>query len=125
MACKSKCKICEHLVLSENIAVTGGVVVVTIPTGQYFDGEKYCIVLAQPIPTTAAISAPVQIIINGGTTRFPLNDCECRQVTACGIRTRTRYSTHLVTNATGGVFRMLGHASCAPDNSLPFIDENI
>lgn len=124
MACKTSCKLCDHLIVSENIAVTSGVVVVTLPTGTYLNGEKYCIVLAQTIPTTAAISAPVQFIINGGDTRFPLNDCECRQVTACGVRTRTRYSTRLVTNATGAVFRMLGHACCCPENNLPLIDEN-
>ena len=40
------------------------------------------------------------------------------QVTACAIRTRTRYSTCVSTNAVGGVFKSLGGLSCCPTNNL-------
>ena len=35
-----------------------------------------------------------------------------------GIRTRTRYSTRVSTNAVGGVFKSLGGISCYPTNAL-------
>ena len=83
---------------------------------------KYCIVVAQSIPTATTINAPVYITIGTGTQLYPLTKCNCAQVTACGIRTRTRYSTVVNTSPTGGSFRMLGRPACAPDNSLAGID---
>ena len=91
MACKNVCKLCNHLVLSTAIAFTGGNLVVTIPEGSYNNGEKYCIVLAQSIPNTTTITAPVMIQIGTGTTLYPLENRCCAQVTACGVRTRTKY----------------------------------
>ena len=105
MACKNVCKLCNHLVLSTAIAFTGGNLVVTIPEGSYNNGEKYCIVLAQSIPNTTTITAPVMIQIGTGTTLYPLENRCCAQVTACGVRTRTKYATRVVTSATGGVFK--------------------
>ena len=48
--------------------------------------------------------------------------CNCAQLTACSIRSRTRYATRVATDAAGGTFRLLGRACCAPDNSLTAID---
>ena len=76
MACKNVCKLCNHLVLSTAIAFTGGNLVVTIPEGSYNNGEKYCIVLAQSIPNTTTITAPVMIQIGTGTTLYPLEWCQ-------------------------------------------------
>ena len=42
-------------------------------------------------------------------------------MTACALRTRTRYATVVATDATGGTFKMLGKGCCAPDNSLAAI----
>ena len=92
MACKNVCKLCNHLVLSTAIAFTGGNLVVTIPEGSYNNGEKYCIVLAQSIPNATTITAPVMIQIGTGTTLYPLENRCCAQVTACGVRTRTKYA---------------------------------
>ena len=78
--------------------------------------------MAQAIPTTATIGAPVVITIGTGTETYPLTTRNCRPVTACGIRTRTRYSVCVVTSAAGGSFRMLGQPCCAPSNDLPSID---
>lgn len=44
------------------------------------------------------------------------------QVTACGIRTRTRYSVCVSTTATGGTFKMLGSPCCSPSNNLRSIN---
>lgn len=49
------------------------------------------------------------------------NRC-CAPVTACGIRTRTRYSVVVATSATSGTFRMLGNTCPCPTNHLRSIN---
>lgn len=122
MACKPVCKLCDKLVLSQSVSFTGGNLEINLPAGSYNNGEKYCIVVAQAIPDTTTINAPVVITIGAGTALYPLTKRNCAQVTACGIRTRTRYSVCVVTNATGGSFRMLGQPCCSPSNNLTSID---
>lgn len=122
MACKPVCKLCPNFVISESVEFTGGNLVINIPAGSYQNGCKYCIVVAQTIPETTTINAPVVITIGEGTELYPLTRCDCAQVTACGIRTRTKYSTVVTTNATGGSFRMLGHPCCSPTNNLESIN---
>ena len=122
MSCKPVCQLCKRLILSQAITFANGNVVVNLPDGSYTNGEKYCIVLAQSIPTTATINAPVVFTIGTGTTTFPLTNRCCAQVTACGVRTRTKYSTVVVTSATGAAFRMIGNPCCSPSNNLAAVD---
>ena len=122
MSCKPVCRLCDKLVLSQAINYAAGVVTVDLPAGSYNDGQKYCIVLAQAIPTTATINSTVVFTIGGGTVTYPLTKCDCAPVTVCGIRTRTRYSVVISTNAIGGVFKVLGRPCCAPGNSLTSIN---
>lgn len=122
MSCKPVCRLCDKLVISQSVSFTGGNVEINLPAGSYNNGEKYCIVVAQSIPTTATIGAPVVITIGSGTETYPLTKRNCQTVTACGIRTRTRYSVCVVTSATGGTFRMLGQPCCSPSNNLTSID---
>ena len=112
MSCKNVCKLCNHLVISQAVAFTGGNLVITLPAGSYSNGEKYCIVIAQSIPEATTITAPVMIQIGAGTTLYPLENRCCAQVTACGVRT----------SATGGVFKMLGNPACSPSNNLTAIN---
>jgi hypothetical protein len=66
-------------------------------------------VVAQSLPDTTTINAPVVITIGAGTTAYPLTDCNCAQATAESIHTRTRYATRVATSATGtGTFKYLG-----------------
>lgn len=122
MACKPVCKLCNRLVISQSVTFTGGNVVVNLPAGSYNNGQKYCIVIAQSIPDTATINAPVVITIGTGTELYPLTNRCCVPVTACGIRTRTRYSTVVTTSGTGGTFRLLGSACPCPSNNLAAIN---
>lgn len=122
MACKTSCKLCDRLVISQAVTFTGGNVVVNLPAGSYRNGCKYCIVIAKAIPAAATINAPVVVTIGTGTEQYPLTNRCCAQVTACGIRTRTRYSAVVSTSATGGAFRLLGKTCPCPDNSLASID---
>jgi hypothetical protein len=123
MACKNVCRLCNNLIISESVTFTAGTgLIINIPEGSYRNNCKYCIVVAQAIPTTTTISAPVFVSIGDGTVLYPLNKCDCTQATACSIRTRTKYSTKVETTATGGIFKLLGKVACSPNNNLTAID---
>ena len=68
------------------------------------------------------MNAPVVVTIGDVTELYALSNRCCAQVTACGIRTRTRYSTVVSTSATGGTFKLLGSACPCPANNLESID---
>ena len=118
MACKNTCKLCDRLIISQSITFTGGNLVINLPAGSYNNNCKYCIVISQAIPTETTISAPVLIRIGTGTELYPLVSKSCRQITACGVRTRTKYSVCVETTATGATFKMLGNPACQPNNNL-------
>lgn len=123
MTCKNVCRLCDNLIISTAVTFTAGTgLIITIPEGSYSDNCKYCIVVAQTIPTSTTITAPVFIQIGAGTELYPLNKCDCTQATACSIRTRTKYSTRVETTATGGIFKLLGNIPCSPNNNLTAID---
>ena len=122
MSCKNVCRLCDRLIISEAVTFDGTNLIINIPAGSYADNCKYCIVVAQAIPATTTITAPVVITIGAGTEEYPLVNSCCAQVTAAALRTRTRYATRVSTNATGGSFKMLGRGCCTPDNSLLAID---
>lgn len=121
--CKNICRLCDKLIISQSVTVVTvdgtDTLVIDLPQRAYNNCEKYCIIVAQTIPATATILMPVAISIGGVTTTvYPLTKCDCTQVTACGIRTRTRYATKVITGASGGVFRLLGNVNCYPANNL-------
>ena len=125
-SCNSSCRLCHRLAISDSVSVitVNGVdtLVIDIPSASYRDCEKVCIVVAQTIPTTATINMPVAISIGGVTTTvYPVVRCDCTQVTACAIRTRTRYSFCVNTTATGAVFKSLGGLCCSLNNALAAI----
>jgi hypothetical protein len=123
MACKNVCKLCDKLIISQATTFTAGTgLVINIPAGSYADSEKYCIIVAQAIPDATTITAPVFITIGTGTELYPLNQCDGTQVTANQIRTRTKYSARVATNATGGAFNHIGKLCGNLDNGLIAID---
>lgn len=122
MACKQTCRLCDHVRISQSVTFTGGNLVINLPAGSYDRGEKICIIVAQSIPDTTTINAPVFVTIGTGTELYPLTNRCCSQVTACAIRTRTRYSTVVTTSATSGTFRLLGNTCPCPTNNLTSID---
>lgn len=120
--CKNSCRLCSNLIISETITFATGTLTINLPAGNYADGQKYCLILAQTIPAETTITAPVVITIGDGTVTYPLVKCDCSQVTACALRTRTKYPTVVSTNATGGTFKLLCKTCCAPNNALTAID---
>ena len=71
MSCKNTCKICDRLVLSQSITFDGTNLIVNLPAGSYNNNEKYCVILAQTIPTTTTIGAEVLFTIGDGTEEYP------------------------------------------------------
>lgn len=124
MSCKGNCSICKSIIISESVLFdpTTNSLDITLPTpitGEtfpYVSGCKVCIVIAQAIPASTTINAIVNIVIGG--TRFPLLTCDCREVTACQIKTRTRYATKVVTSSVSGSFRLLSNLCCTRPTNL-------
>lgn len=127
--CKNICKLCNNFITSDSVTVVTvdgtDTLVIDLPAnlpGGYTNCRKVCFAIIQNIPATATILMPVAISIGGDTTTvYPLRDECCNQITACGIRTRTRYATR-VSTLGGGSFTLLGRVNCYPQNviaSLP------
>lgn len=126
MSCQTNCNICKNLIFSDSvtIATVNGIdtLLIDVPTRNFNNCEKVCLVIIQSIPATATINMPVAISIGGVTTTvYSLVRCDCSQVTACAIRTRTRYPLRVATTATGAVFKVLKNLCCAPNNALESI----
>lgn len=117
MACKNICKLCDRLIISTYVVFDAATnsLVVGLPANSYADGEKYCIVIAQTIPAATTINASVVVTIGTDATTYPVLNCDCIPLTANGVRTRTKYSTKVVTTATGGSFKLLGKVCCNTD----------
>ena len=113
MSCPNYKKLCKRLIISEAVTFAGDTLTINIPDGNYNDGEKYCIVVAQTIPDTTTVAANVVITIGDGTTAYPLLNCDCTNVLACSINTRTRYSVVVNTNIQDGVFKLIGKLPCS------------
>lgn len=126
--CSNVCSLCDRLIISDSVTYTAATnsLVIDIPAGTYYRGCKYCLVVAQAIPDTTTITALVYVSIGGDTTTlYPLVRSNCAQVTACSIRTRTRYATCVVTDTATGSFRLIGDVPCSPNRaltSLPITD---
>ena len=116
--CKNSCKLCNHLVISQAVTFDGTSLVVNLPAGSYNDGCKYCVIVAQTIPATTTINAPVVFTVGADTTQYGVTRCDCSPATACNIHTRTRYAVRVETSATTGVFRLLGRSCRGCDNNL-------
>ncbi len=113
MGCQASKRICNNLIVSNSVTFADGNLVINIPEGNYSHNCKYCIVVAQNLPDTATINAPVVVTIGTGTTTYPLVNCDCTNVLACSINRRTRYSTTVKTNVASGVFMLNGRIPCS------------
>ena len=112
MSCPASKCLCDRLILSQSVTFSGTNLIINIPEEKYADGEKYCIIITQPIPTTTTIAANVVITIGTDTTTYPLLNCDCTNVKACQIKTRYRYSTIVHTDMQSGVFKLTGKVGC-------------
>lgn len=125
MECIRNCKLCNKLVLSTaiNYDATTDRVLVALPADIFENCQKYCIVLAQAIPTTATINSQVFFTVGTNPTQYPFVDRCCTPIYATQIRTRKIYSVKVSTSVNAGVFKYIGNclpsANRAVSNSLP------
>ena len=122
MACKPVCKLCDRFVISNSVTYASGVLTINIPAGSYNNNEKYCIVVAQSIPSDTIIGAPVVVTIGTGTVLYPLLKCNGAQATVFNLDTRHKYLCRVVTSSNGGSFRMLGNSCCSHSDTLRSIN---
>ena len=120
MECVRNCKLCPKFILSQTITFDGTSLVINLPQNAYGNGEKYCIVLAQSIPATTTINAPVVFTIGTGTVQYPFVNQDCTPIYASQLRTRTLYPTRVNTAVDSGVFKYIGR-NCLPSNSTTTI----
>lgn len=118
MACPTSKCLCNKLIISSAVTFADDTLTINLPAGNYQNREKYCIVVAQTIPTATTITAPVVITIGDDTTTtYPLVNCDCTPVYACSINTRTRYSTCVHTDISSGVFKLFNRIPCSRCNN--------
>lgn len=118
MACCTISCLCNHIVLSQSVTFEDDTLLIDLPAGSYENGEKYCIVVAQPIPTETTIAADVAITIGGDTTTtYPLVNNNCVNVQAYQVATRTKYPTKVATNIGEGVFKLIYNINCFKCNN--------
>lgn len=128
--CIKNCRLCRNIVISTAVTVITvdgtDTLVIDIPSGFYPDNRRVCLIVAQTIPTTATIAMPVAISIGGDTTTvYPIVNCDCSQVTACAIRTRTKYGLCISTSATSAVFKSIKFLPCYPNETLEVIPVSV
>lgn len=115
MSCKRICKICKNLIISQSLTFSEGNLIIGIPEGSYEDGERVCIVVAQNLPTNTTINANVVIQIGNGDALYPVTKCDCAPLSACAIKSRTKYSMIVRTTVDSATFKLLGNISCKTD----------
>lgn len=115
--CINNCKLCRKIVLSQNITFNGTSLVVNLPENSYGNCQNYCIILAQSVPDTTTINAPVVFTIGTGTTTYPFVNCDCTPIYASQVRTRTKYKVKVNTAVNDGVFKYIGKC-CLPNNAI-------
>lgn len=126
MECIRSCRLCDKLILSTAINYDSDTnqVIVALPANCYANCQKYCIVLAQSLPTSATIDAQVVFTIGNNATRYPFVNKDCTPIYATQLRTRRVYNTRVNTAVNTGVFKYIGNC-CLPSrtitvsNSLP------
>lgn len=123
MGCPASKILCNHLVISTGVTFTNDTLVVNIPAGIYGNNQKYCIVVAQNIPDTTTINAPVVITIGTNTdTTYPVVNPNGTPVLASAINTRTRYTMFVRTGIESGVFMLANRLPCSQcGNRIPYL----
>lgn len=118
--CIKNCKLCDKLILSQEITFEDDTLIVNLPQNAYGNFQKYCIVLAQSIPVDTTINAPVVFTIGNGETQYPFVNCDCTPIYASQVRTRRLYPTRVNTAVNTGVFKYIGNCKL-PSNTTTTI----
>ena len=122
--CVKNCRLCDKFIISQAVTFADDTLTINLPDGNYGNGCKYCIVIAQAIPDGVTLNSTVVFTIGAGTVTYPFVNKNCAPIYASQVRTRKLYPTRVATNVGGGVFKYIG-SCCLPCpasniiNSLP------
>ena len=124
--CNNSCSECRRKVYSDDVSVvtinTVPTLVIDVPQQSFTNCQRGCLVITQNLPDDATIYMPVAISIGGVTTTvYAVVACDCSPVTACALRTRTRYPFKVSINGANATFKILRNLSCAPQNNIATI----
>lgn len=100
--------LCNNFIITQAISFSDSTLTINLPSGSYNNLQRYCLVIAQEIPSTTTINANVVITIGTDTTTYPLINCDGTNVSASQLATRKIYSTVVRTNIQSGVFKLTG-----------------
>lgn len=115
----TNCRVCDNLVISTSVAISGTEMVITIPQATYTNNQKLCILIAQTIPASAT-PLPVTIQINGSETTIPFRTICGHNVYSDQLRTRTIYPIYAATDSQTFVYRL--KERCLPCTNYTFSD---
>lgn len=109
-----------NTVLTTAVAVSGGNLVLTIPTGTYNNCSNMVLRLAQDIPLNATNLMPVVIQIGAGTTLYPVRQKFGHNLYATQIKTRRNYMLHVAADSSTFVLihGFLNNCNCGAVASL-------
>lgn len=101
------------MVFSDSVTFTDPNLLINIPQAAYNNGQRYCLVIAQPIPTTTTIAATVGITIGeDADTIYPLVNPNCTNVNACEMVSKGIYPVVVNTSIQDGVFKLVNPVGC-------------
>lgn len=115
----SSCRVCNNLVVSTSVAISGTEMVITIPQTTYTNNQKLCILIAQSIPASAT-PLPVTIQIDGSKPAIPFRTICGHNVYSDQLRTRTIYPVYAATDSQTFVYRL--KERCLPCTNYAFSD---
>ena len=115
----TNCRVCNNLVISTSVAISGTEMVITIPEATYTNNQKLCILIAQTIPASAT-PLPVVIQITGNTATIPFRTICGHNVYSDQLRTRTIYPIYAATDSQTFVYRL--KERCLPCTNYAFSD---
>lgn len=112
------CGGCIHFIKSTAITVTGGNVIITLPSETVRNCEKFCICLAQNIPEGATSDTPVFVEFTEITGTFSLiNRCGNR---VYGDQLRSRKVLHTIALTDTPLLRLIDNKGiCCTDHAFP------
>ena len=101
----SNCKLCNRLVGSVSVALTGTNLVINIPDGSYNNCSKLCLAILQPVPTTVTRGTPVVITIGDDATTYQVVKCDGTPLTQEYIGQGNVYKLQVHTTTTSAIFK--------------------
>lgn len=119
MACRNK--LCPSFTIVSDVTFAAGVLTLNIPAGTYNNCERYCLVIADTIPTEATLASTIVVTIGDDATAYPLLLCNGTQATlnSFRIQSRHKYATIFHTLLGGGGNFRLTERYCGIADAVP------